>query len=151
MSHAGNVVQYQSENLTDIDAARQFPRRAVKLYNAGATAIVKGDAVSVLPDDTTYGYMASMEEMVPGDTRPDLVVGGALEDIAVGAWGMVQVAGVQAGVSCTSGGTIGAKLGISATAGRLQAGTATNQLGAMLLADEGSNVATVWWLNQLGL
>lgn len=146
-------VQYEAENLNDVDMTEQFSGTLdLVMYNAGAAIIAKGDAVELLATDTTYGYMRGVRQLDVSVGRSDLIAGGALETIAVGATGLVRVKGVQTGVLCTSAITQGVRLGVHASVdGRLAAATATTQLGAIYLLDETGDRATVWWQNQLGL
>lgn len=149
----GRGVQYEAENLNDVDMTEQFSGTLdLEFYNAGGVTIAKGDAVELLATDTTYGYMRGVRQLDVSIGRSDLIAGGALEEILVGQTGQVRVKGVQTGVLCTSGITQGVRLGVHATIdGRLASATATTQLGAIYLLDETGDRATVWWQNQLGL
>jgi hypothetical protein len=137
------------------DAANQTLQgpRDIMLYNAGAAAIVKGDSVSVLPSDTTYGYLVSIEQTVIADARPDLIAGGALEAIAVGAWGKVRVLGVQEGVNVADAATPFDNIGVGAANGRLADAVSNAVLapGIILAVVGAGNLGTVRWWNRLAL
>lgn len=154
MSTQGHIA-YRGENLTNAEFTNQMlgGPRILRMYNGGANAIPRGSAVSIIPSSVASGagYLSTIELTLTASARPDLVAGGALEDIPIGSWGQVIVHGVQTGVNVVSGTAANSRLGVGAANGRLAAGTATNVLAAIYLLDQTGNLGTVYWQNQLGL
>lgn len=130
--------------------------RKVVMYNAGPVAIAVGDAVALVLADTTIGAGLSVEQLDVSDAAFDLIVGGAAENIPVGARGEIIVEGVQAGANVATGTAAGVVVSGGAADGRLavhpvQADTAAWPVGpkAIVLVTAASNQATVRWLNPL--
>lgn len=132
--------------------------KLVDFYNGSGAAIVAGNAVQLDTSVTSVSgatrYARAIKTSAASAAGGALVIGGAYEAIADGAWGRVQVEGVQTGVNVATSVAAGDRLcGSAASAGRLKAidDTAAAEevapIAAIALTAESSNTATVRWCN----
>jgi hypothetical protein len=136
----------------------------IQVCNAGAAAILLGDAVSLMtplitpasvaPAQPRFGSLRNVKKFATADANFELIVGGALEAIPVGGVGRVRVRGVQEGVNVVTATAALVLLSGGAADGRLAIKSATHNAktaapAALSMSVAASNQATVYWMNPL--